>query len=559
MTVVREGGAKRVGLASQQDKISDLLRALRSVGGYLEPPSAVKAECWTWRSIVALAILANLVAWLYQPVLVNLVREWWNDENYSHGFLIPLLSAYFVWERRERLRRLAVTPSSLGLGLLVAGLGLLLLGNVAGELFTMRMSLLGVLAGLVLYLLGREHLKALAFPILYLLFMIPPPAIVFNAIAFPLQLFAARTATATLQVMDIPVLREGNLIILANSALEVNEACSGIRSLITLLALATTFAYFTLRDRWRQVALVISAIPIAVVTNASRVAGTGLLAHFYGDQVAREFFHTFSGWLVFLLAAILLGAEGVLLSRLFRQKRRDPGTMPRVSVEKEHPGQLPEPEGGGLRAWRRVGTATAVLVGGIVSLLMLSHGEAVPLRRALEEFPLQVAQWRGIREALPPSTLNVLQVTDYMMRLYASPGRPPIWLYVGYYESQRQGQIIHSPRNCLPGSGWNILKHEYLTLRLSDHADPVTINQVLVGKEEERQIVLYWYQERGRTIANEYAAKLYLVTDTIMRNRTDGALVRLSAPVKGSEEKTVQQLLEFTSLIFPTLAEFLPG
>lgn len=514
---------------------------------------------WTWRSVLTISILANLVAWLYHPVFVHLVRQWWDDENYSHGFLIPLVSAYFVWERRERLRKLAVTPSLLGLALLVAGVGLFLLGNVAAELFTMRVSLLVILAGLVLYLLGREHLKTVAFPILYLLFMIPPPEIVFNAIAFPLQLFAARVATATLQVMDIPVLREGNLIILASTTLEVAEACSGIRSLITLLALATTFAYFTQNGILRQAVLVVSSVPIAIVANASRVAGTGTLAHFYGDRVAQGFFHTFSGWLIFLVGTVLLGVVGALLSKLPRRRTRGQSQEVPASADVGQPDRPQWRQEGGLAGWRKVGTATAVLVAGIVSLLALSHGEAVPLRRPLEEFPFEVGQRRGVGEALPPPVLSVLRVTDYMMRLYASPRHLPIWLYVGYYESQRKGQIIHSPQQCLPGAGWNILSREYLTLRLPGRADPATINRVVVGKGPDRQIVLYWYQERGRIVANEYAAKFYLVTDAITRNRTDGALVRLSAPVKGSEEETVRHLLEFTHLIFPNLTEFLPG
>jgi exosortase len=197
----------------------------------------------------------------------------------------------------------------------VAGVGFFLLGNVAAELFTMRVSLLVTLAGLVLYLLGRAHLAMLAFPLLYLLFMIPLPATVFNAVAFPLQLFAARTAAATLQMLDISVLQEGNLITLAHTTLEVAEACSGIRSLVALLALATTYAYFTQQGLARRIVLAVSAIPIAIVTNAARVVGTGILASFFGEEVARSFFHTFSGWLVFAAAFTILLAEGTLLNR----------------------------------------------------------------------------------------------------------------------------------------------------------------------------------------------------------------------------------------------------
>ena len=523
------------------------------------PKSEVSIAGWTWQSVLVLTILAGLVVWLYLPVLKHLAWQWWDDENYSHGFLIPLMSAYFVWDRRERLRKLADAPSWLGLPVLVAGVGLFLLGNVAAELFTMRASLLVILAGLVLYLLGREHLKALAFPILYLIFMIPPPTILFNSITFPLQLFAARTATATLQFVNIPVLREGNVIILANTTLEVAEACSGIRSLATLLALATTLAYFTQRRRsWRATALVASAVPVAIVANASRVAGTGILAHYYGAQVAEGFLHTFSGWLLFLVATALLGIIGGLLAKLApgQGRTQDPTSSVALPGEKEPVPLTPARSHGGL--WRVTGAAL-VLVAGVTALPLLSRGESVPLRRSLDRFPIEVGAWRGISEALPPSELAILRVTDYLNRLYAAPGKAPIWLYVGYYETQRQGQIIHSPQQCLPGSGWNFLSRQYLTLGLPGRASPVTINNVLVGKGEERLIVLYWYQERGRIVANEYKAKLYMITDAVMQNRTDGALVRLSAPVRGSQEQTIQQLLEFARLMFPSLTEFLPN
>jgi exosortase D (VPLPA-CTERM-specific) len=320
--------------------------------------------------------------------------------------------------------------------------------------------------------------------------MIPPPAIVFNAIAFPLQLFAARTATASLDLLDIPVYREGNLITLANTALEVAEACSGIRSLVTLLALATTLAYFTQRGLWRGAALVLSAIPIAIVANASRVAGTGVLAHFYGPQVAQGFFHTFSGWFLFLVAAILLGMTGTLLAKLPGRQTQGQARLssPRFPTQGQ---RLAIAEPRPLTRWGRMAGVTAILVAGIVSLATLSHGGAVPLRRPLERFPLSLGVWQGMGNSLPPPILSVLGVTDYMNRLYAGPAKTPIWLYVGYYETQRQGQIIHSPQQCLPGSGWNFLSREYLRIRLAGRTEPATINNVLVGKGEERQIVLY--------------------------------------------------------------------
>lgn len=278
------------------------------------------------KTLLAIALLVNLVVVLYGPVLVDLVRQWWNDEDYSHGFVVPLVSGYLVWQRRRFLANLLPAPSGAGLVLIVGGVGLFMLGNLGAELFTTRVSLLVVGSGLILYLLGRDHLKEVSFPLGYLLFMIPLPALVLNAITFPLQLVAARTATASLQLAGIPVFREGNLITLANATLEVAEACSGIRSLITLLALATTVAYFTQSGIWRRALLIASAVPIAILTNASRVAGTGALAHFFGEAVAQGFFHTFSGWLVFLGGVVLLFAATACLGGL--AAREAVGTAP---------------------------------------------------------------------------------------------------------------------------------------------------------------------------------------------------------------------------------------
>jgi exosortase len=241
-------------------------------------------------------------AWLYAGVLRGLGADWSNDDNYSHGFLIVPLAAYFVWERRGRLARAVRTPSAVGLLVVLASLALLVAGILGAEFFLSRVSMIGVLAGAVLFLGGWEHLRILAFPLGFLLLMIPIPAIVFNLIAFPLQLFASQFGVMVIQLFDVPVLREGNVIVLAHTKLEVAEACSGIRSLISLLTLGIVYGYFSDARAWVRLAIALSTIPIAIVANGLRVAGTGVLAHYYGPEAALGFFHTFSGWLVFVAA-----------------------------------------------------------------------------------------------------------------------------------------------------------------------------------------------------------------------------------------------------------------
>jgi exosortase len=260
---------------------------------------------------------AIAVAWsaLYFDTLRRLVDDWRVDENYSHGFLIPFISAYAIWSKRDRIFSTPVAPGFVFGGALMLLAALILLAGIVGaELYIARISMVLSLAALVIYFCGVEWLRQLAFPIGLLLFAIPVPNIVFNQIALPMQLIASDFATRAIRLLGIPALREGNVIELAQMKLQVVEACSGIRSLLTLATLAVVYAYFTEKRWWRRIALVIAVIPIAIIANAARVAGTGVMAHQWGIHTAEGFLHGFSGWLVFIVAVLLLLAFAQLLN-----------------------------------------------------------------------------------------------------------------------------------------------------------------------------------------------------------------------------------------------------
>jgi exosortase len=289
-----------------------------------------------WQGIA----LSFAIIFAYATVLVKLSYDWWTDENYSHGLLIPFIIGYIIWSQRDKFARVPAKPSVLlGGAAVVCGLFALWAGVAGAELYTQRLSLMLLLAGTVIYFWGFRLLRLLLVPFGLLFLALPIPAIVFNKIAFPLQLFASKCAVWSMSMLGIPVLRQGNIIELkplnsfATKKLEVVEACSGIRSLMTLLTLAVVFAYFThspsddgpksgkrfgfLRDYWfwRATIIVVSAVPIAILTNAFRVSGTGVLAHYYGTQVADGFFHSFSGWAIYIVAFILLFGIGIVLDR----------------------------------------------------------------------------------------------------------------------------------------------------------------------------------------------------------------------------------------------------
>ena len=275
------------------------------------------------RLLVPLSGLAVLLVLLYIPVLRELVHLWWAVQNYSHGFLIPLIVGYLVWSRKDILTKIAVKPSGWGGLVLALGLFLLLVGRAVeftggdrGALFIQGLSLILVCVGMVFLLLGKDVLAVLVFPITYLVFMIPLPEGVFTLVTLPLQSYATRVTTSTLQLVSIPALREGHLIYLPSVTLGVTEACSGIRSLLTLLAGAVALSYFAFGLWWQRVLLIGSVVPIAILTNALRVTGTGLLAHLLGKEVAQGFFHGFSGWALLVMASLLLYAEILFLATM---------------------------------------------------------------------------------------------------------------------------------------------------------------------------------------------------------------------------------------------------
>jgi exosortase len=272
---------------------------------------------WVW-SIV----LAGLIVPLYITIIKDLVLQWWSDGDYSHGFFVPLFSAYILWRERGRWTRTAIKPSNFGLVIMLGAVGLLLLGSLGAEFFTTRFSLLVLLSGMIIFLAGWAMLRAVSFPLAYLMWMIPIPVIIYNQITFPLQILASRMATAWLELAHVPVLRDGNILVLSNYSLEVVEACSGIRSLLTLMALAVAYGYLVSpRQRWVRYFLALLMIPIAIGTNAIRIMTAGMLAHRFGPAAAEGFLHEFSGWAIFVIALLLMFGSYWILRRTGRLTR----------------------------------------------------------------------------------------------------------------------------------------------------------------------------------------------------------------------------------------------
>lgn len=295
-----------------------------------------------YKMLLKPTIVIIVVGFLYATVLMKLGQNWWVDENYSHGLLVPFIIGYVIWLNFDVLKKAAEGSSFfLGVLLVVSALMMLLAGTLGAELFIQRISLVLMLIGIVVYFFGTRILQLLVLPLALLLLAIPIPQIIFNKIAFPLQIYASQMSIWGIRLFQIPTIRKGNVIeILPQNAtqviaLEVVEACSGIRSLMTLMTLALILAYFTREsssekiegwtafltdtDFWRAVILMFSAIPIAIITNAGRVMTTGVLTYYYGKQATAGTAHDVAGWLVYIVALVMLLVLNIVLKAVFNR------------------------------------------------------------------------------------------------------------------------------------------------------------------------------------------------------------------------------------------------
>lgn len=279
------------------------------------PPQTEKSrQAFPWFTV---AWIGALLAVCYGPILASLAKQWYDDPDMGHGFFVPLIAGFIAWQTRDRVARLEPRPNWWGLAIMVFALLQLYIATLGAELFTARTSFVFSLIGTVLFLGGTRYLKAFAFPLFLLFFMVPIPAIIYNQLTFRLQIIASAAAEHTISILQIPIIREGNVLELANQKLNVVEACSGIRSLLTLTFLTLVYGYFTEKRTWVRVLLFLATIPIAVIANAGRVTFTGLITT-VNPELAEGFFHEAQGWVIFMIAFAILVILHQLIIRTYK-------------------------------------------------------------------------------------------------------------------------------------------------------------------------------------------------------------------------------------------------
>jgi exosortase D (VPLPA-CTERM-specific) len=505
--------------------------------------------------LVCIALLVCLV--VFSESLFELVHRWSAQEEYSHGFLIPIIVAWLLWTRRDAIVASIGRPSWVGPVLILLAAVMHIVGKLSALFMLSQLGFIVAVIGVTLGLGGYSLLKVTFVPIIFLIFSIPLPYFIDAMLSFRLQLISSQLGVFFIRMFQIPVYLEGNVIDLGVYKLQVVEACSGLRYLYPLMSLGFLVAYFFQAPLWQRALVFLSTIPITIVMNSFRIGLVGVLVNYWGPQDADGALHMFEGWIIFIACAGVLVTEMYLLAHFVSGRGFFEVFHPPVVVA-----SLPHGESSQLLSRAPLVSCILLICAvGLGGYFVSARHEIFPERSLFAVFPTTLGEWRGKPSALDAGTEQFLGLTDYILSDYVKKDGRAVNLYVAYYASQRNGLSPHSPSVCIPGNGWQITDLERMNFTSSDATVSLPLNRVVIGRGSSKQLVYYWFDERGMRIANEYVSKLYLLRDAMFRNRTDGALVRLTTPIYPgeSESDADKRLQEFTKTLVPNLDGYLPS
>lgn len=510
---------------------------------------------WTVAGFAVLSVaFAALTAW---DALVNLYNRWAYEDEYGYGILAAALVPLFLWRRWHVVRELAVGPRWPGLILVIAAQSCGVLGALGESYFIEQVAFVFTLLGLALMVLGIGPIRILLPLTLILLLTIPLPYTLQAIVTVKLQLLSTDFGVAIIRLVGIPVFVDGNVIDLGNYKLQVVEACSGLRYLLPLTCISLILAFLYQAPLWKRVLVVASAPPITVLINSLRIAIIAVLVDSFGPQMAEGFLHEFEGWVIFLLGGFLLGLE-ILAFEGFRMANVNILPMfekAEMSSSTKNPISL--------RGSAAVGLIVCIAAFGVVSTIAWAHQfSSKPVRQNFAVFPHKIGEWSGREGQLEPTVASVLSATDYYIGDFSlTSNRSPVNIFVAYYDTLSKGAAIHSPRVCLPGSGWEFISFEERSFGELAAGATGTFNRVIIQKGESKMLMYYWFQQRERQTANEFGMKYYVLVDRLKSGRTDGALLRLSTPIVSGGQglaEADQRLRAFAGVALPKMSSYLP-
>ena len=501
--------------------------------------------------------LAAVFVFAFYSGLENLLKRWGEQQELSHGYFLPVIAGWILWDRREAVMSSMGRPASIGLaGIAIAAIVLVLSEMTVSSLMIFQHFAMILLFGsFALALGGRNVFWLTLLPVGFLLFMVPPPYWAITQLSQQFQFWSSQLGVFMLERFGVPVFLSGNIIDLGDYQLQVAEACSGLRYLFPFLSLGFLAAYLFKAPLWQRAIVFLSTIPITIFMNSFRIALTGLLVQRYGPSHAEGLVHFFEGWVVFVFCMALLFAVVAILAR-FNGKKQFAGllTLPTINA-------APSAE-----PWRRdlftrnsIISFAILLFAGLFVHFGTTNLLKVPARVDLEHLPTEFAGWSSELQDVDKATVDVIGADDFIITNMVDPEGQPFNLYIAYLNAQRHGHSWHSPRQCIPGGGWQIASHDILPTATAD-GEKYHYNRILIENRGARQLIYYWYDQRGRKIADEYVMKVLLVADAVRIQRTDGAMIRIMTPILGGEpvEAADERLKGFMRQLEPKLPKYIP-
>ena len=499
------------------------------------------------------AIALLLGGYIFWTPLETITRIWTTSEEYNYGPLIPVLAAAML-ARDLRRSTAGEGPGWIGVGLLLIGLVFGMFGKVAAFVYLAEIGVVFFLVGLFTSVVGDARARSVWPGLLYLGFGIPLARLLQANLSAQLQLISSQIGAGTIRLFGIPVYLDGNIIDLGAIQLEVAAACSGLRYLFPLASFGFLCAYLYKGPAWQRLLILVSTVPITILLNSLRIGVTGILVDSFGIEAAQGFFHDFEGWLIFCACVTILFLEMKVLCLL----GGDRSLLRRLDFS--WPDNAQKAAGRGTAAKSAIAVlAVTVAAAAVFPVLKLPDSNA-PARAEFTHFPRNIDRWSGTDLTVDAAALDNLKPTDYLSANFVDNAYPtPVALWIAYYSTQEIGEAIHSPRICIPAGGWRISQIKPVVVDLAD-AGSLRVNRAIIQKGNDKALVYYWFQGRGRIEANEFSVKLHLMSDAMLRQRTDGALVRLVTPILENEhvEASEQRLQSFLAKLRPQLTPYLP-
>lgn len=520
------------------------------------PRAAIAANPVGTALFVALLVASLPIFWLGFHSLAMA----WSTAEYSHGPLIPLISLYlFLRELRKMPLPDPAQRRWPGLAILAGGLALAALGNMMRVPDIVTYAFIIWVGGIVLTIFGWDRGRLHMLPVVHLVFMLPLPQILYWKLTIFLQTVSSEIGVWLVGLAGIAVYLEGNVIDLGVYKLQVAEACSGLRYLFPILSFSYLFAILYRGPFWHKIVLLLSAAPLTVLMNSVRIGIIGILVDRYGIDQAEGFLHFFEGWVIFLICVGILFLMAMVLQRLAPR----PLSLSEA-IDLDFQGM------GGILARvfairASAGLLAAVLLTAAASVawqFLPAQPVAAPARDPLALFPRQIGSWQSYTEQLDPKIEKVLAADDYLNAIYQSPdAQQPVSFFVAWYDKQTEGQGIHSPEVCLPTGGWEVFSLREVPLDLSAEGyGRFGANRAVIQKGLTKQLVIYWFEGRGKRLSNDLRAKMSVLRDSLVIGRTDGALVRYVTPIAPDETEAEAEarLMGFMRLSLQPLPRFVP-